>query len=194
MSVEARLRAFQAKCAHNEILAADLRKAVSIPSKSILFNIDQKADVISKGRPTRCFPFPEGLRRNGRLLWQAAAHRASSSATWTVAKCSRRSKMPIGLSLGNPGSADASRPFWRIQNVAKAYAQATGAQPSEGEGILTRVSPGFPVVDRGLRRKGKGLHRRPKPGFRLNFFVDEVGQYIADNVKLMTNLKRSRRA
>ena len=27
------------------------------------------------------------------------------------------------------------------------------------------------------------------PKFRLNFFVDEVGQYIADNVKLMTNLQ-----
>ncbi len=26
-------------------------------------------------------------------------------------------------------------------------------------------------------------------GFRLNFFVDEVGQYIADSVKLMTNLQ-----
>jgi len=25
--------------------------------------------------------------------------------------------------------------------------------------------------------------------FRLNFFVDEVGQYIAENVKLMTNLQ-----
>ncbi|WP_420588168.1 BREX system P-loop protein BrxC [Marivita sp.] len=27
------------------------------------------------------------------------------------------------------------------------------------------------------------------PKFRLNFFVDEVGQYIAENVKLMTNLQ-----
>ena len=27
------------------------------------------------------------------------------------------------------------------------------------------------------------------PGFRLNFFVDEVGQYIADNSKLMVNLQ-----
>ena len=25
--------------------------------------------------------------------------------------------------------------------------------------------------------------------FRLNFFVDEAGQYIADNIKLMTNLQ-----
>jgi len=39
---------FKQKCAHNEILAADLRKAVSIPSKSILFKIDQKAGKATK--------------------------------------------------------------------------------------------------------------------------------------------------
>src|SRR5690606_25843522 len=32
------------------------------------------------------------------------------------------------------------------------------------------------------------IERQP-PNFRLNFFVDEVGQYIADNIKLMTNLQ-----
>ena len=31
--------------------------------------------------------------------------------------------------------------------------------------------------------------QKQRPNFRLNFFVDEVGQYIADNVKLMTNLQ-----
>lgn len=30
---------------------------------------------------------------------------------------------------------------------------------------------------------------RESSGFRLNFYVDEVGQYIAENVKLMTNLQ-----
>jgi hypothetical protein len=39
---------FLSKCQDNKILAASIHKAVSIPSKSILFNIDQKADVISK--------------------------------------------------------------------------------------------------------------------------------------------------
>ena len=39
---------FLTKCVDNEILRADLKRAVAIPSKSILFNIDQKADVISK--------------------------------------------------------------------------------------------------------------------------------------------------
>src|SRR3989338_5396043 len=39
---------FAEKLKDEPMLAGALRKAVSIPSKSILFNIDQKADVISK--------------------------------------------------------------------------------------------------------------------------------------------------
>jgi len=39
---------FLPKCGNNEILRGDLKRAVAIPSQSILFNIDQKADVISK--------------------------------------------------------------------------------------------------------------------------------------------------
>ena len=36
---------FLPKCGDNEILKGDLKRAVAIPSQSILFNIDQKADV-----------------------------------------------------------------------------------------------------------------------------------------------------
>jgi len=39
---------FLPKCGGNEILRADLKRAAAIPSKSIIFNIDQKADIISK--------------------------------------------------------------------------------------------------------------------------------------------------
>ena len=54
---------FLPKCVDNEILRGDLKRAVAIPSKSILFNIDQKADVISKtqiARATRSFR--QGIR------------------------------------------------------------------------------------------------------------------------------------
>ena len=48
--VEGKLAAdiFSEKCAHDAILKGDLDRAVHIPSKSILFNIDQKATIISK--------------------------------------------------------------------------------------------------------------------------------------------------
>src|SRR5210317_145830 len=39
---------FLEKSKDNEILRGDLKRAVAIPSESILFNIDQKADVINK--------------------------------------------------------------------------------------------------------------------------------------------------
>src|SRR5699024_9436574 len=39
---------FAPKCEDDALLSAELKKAISIPSKSVLFNIDQKADVISK--------------------------------------------------------------------------------------------------------------------------------------------------
>lgn len=41
---------FLPKCGENEILRGDLKRAIAISSKSILFNIDQKADVISKSQ------------------------------------------------------------------------------------------------------------------------------------------------
>ena len=41
---------FLPKVVDNEILRGDLKRAVAIPSKSILFNIDQKAEIISKSQ------------------------------------------------------------------------------------------------------------------------------------------------
>ena len=41
---------FLPKCGDNEILRGDLKRAAAIPSKSIIFNIDQKEDVISKSQ------------------------------------------------------------------------------------------------------------------------------------------------
>ena len=41
----------------------------------------------------------------------------------------------------------------------------------------------------GFAKEVKAFINKESPNFRLNFFVDEVGQYIAENVKLMTNLQ-----
>jgi len=42
------LQSFLDKCGDDAMLAADLKTAAAIPSRSILFNIDQKSDIISK--------------------------------------------------------------------------------------------------------------------------------------------------
>ena len=61
---------FLPKCKDDALLTGALRKAVSIPSQSILFNIDQKADVIFtwiSSRPIRILPVRLGKRVESRL-------------------------------------------------------------------------------------------------------------------------------
>lgn len=180
---------FKQKCAHNEILAADLRKAVSIPSKSILFNIDQKADVISKGQTDALLSvfqkvFDEMCGYYGKQPHIAQFERDLDSRG--VLEAFREAYQSVA---GKPWERGREQALLENANVAKAYAQATGANPSEGEGILTRYRQDFRSSIEDFADKVKAYIEAQKPGFRLNFFVDEVGQYIADNVKLMTNLQ-----
>lgn len=173
----------------DELLRAKLKQAVAIPSKSILFNIDQKADIISKtqtdallsvfvkvfnetcgyyGKQGYIAQFERDL--DGRDQFQAfrTAYQALANKPW------ERGREQALLESGN---------------IAKAYAQITGEDPALAKGILDKYRSQYSVSIEDFGNQVKSwLDKRPA-NFRLNFFVDEVGQYIADNTKLMTNLQ-----
>ena len=75
------------------------------------------------------------------------------------------------------------------KNIAKAYAQATGGDEASAMGILDKYRSQYRVSIEDFAEQVHAYIERQSPDFRLNFFVDEVGQYIAENVKLMTNLQ-----
>jgi len=75
------------------------------------------------------------------------------------------------------------------QNIAKAYAQVTGSDEATSIGILDKYRTQYRVSIEDFAEQIKGYVDRQSPDFRLNFFVDEVEQYIAENTKLMTNLQ-----
>lgn len=180
---------FKQKCAHNEILAADLRKAVSIPSKSILFNIDQKADVISKGQTDALLSVFQKVFDEVGGYYGKQPHIAQFERDLDSRGVLEAFRAAYQAVAGKPWERGREQALLENANVAKAYAQATGANPSEGEGILTRYRQDFRSSIEDFAEKVRAYIETQKPGFRLNFFVDEVGQYIADNVKLMTNLQ-----
>ena len=64
---------FSEKCAHDAILKGEFDKAVRIPSKSILFNIDQKADIVGQ------YNLVQSMDPNGQIDQYAAADVARSS-------------------------------------------------------------------------------------------------------------------
>lgn len=181
---------FAEKLKDKPMLAGALRKAVSIPSKSILFNIDQKADVISKndidallsvfqkvfdemcgyyGKQPHIAHFERQLDERGQFDPFKTAFLEISKKPWETR--GREEALLEG------------------RNIAAALVQATGGDPAAAKDILSQYRKDTRVSIEDFASMVKAWIDRQAPNFRLNFFVDEVGQYIADNVKLMTNLQ-----
>ncbi len=180
---------FLPKCGDNEILRGDLKRAVAIPSKSILFNIDQKADVISKtqidallavfvkvfdemcgyyGKHGHIAQFERDLDSRGLYDQFKSAYESIAGRTWQRGR---------------------EQALLEVKNIAKAYAQVNGGDEVPAMGILDKYRSQYRVSIEDFAEQVNAYIERQSPDFRLNFFVDEVGQYIADNVKLMTNLQ-----
>lgn len=173
----------------DELLRAELKRAAAIPSKSILFNIDQKADIISKtqfdallavfvkvfdemcgyfGKQGYIAQFERDLDSRGQYQGFKQAYEQLAGKSWA------RGREQALLEAGN---------------IAKAYAQATGEDAAQAKGILDKYRAQHTVsIEDFANQINAWLQKRP-PTFRLNFYVDEVGQYVADNTKLMTNLQ-----
>ncbi|ADP86453.1 BREX system P-loop protein BrxC [Nitratidesulfovibrio vulgaris] len=180
---------FLPKCGDNEILRGDLKRAVAIPSKSILFNIDQKADVISKtqidallavfvkvfdemcgyyGKQGHIAQFERDLDSRGLYDKFKSAYESTAGRTWQKGR---------------------EQALLEGKSIAKAYAHATGGDEASAMGILDKYRSQYRVSIEDFAEQVHAYIERQSPDFRLNFFVDEVGQYIAENIKLMTNLQ-----
>ncbi|WP_442596650.1 BREX system P-loop protein BrxC [Parapusillimonas sp. JC17] len=180
---------FLPKCGNNEMLRADLKKAVAVPSKSILFNIDQKAAIISKTEIdallsvfVKVFDEMCGYYGNQghiaqfeRDLDSRGQYDAFRQAYETVA--------------GKPWQKGREQALLESRNIAQAYAQATHSEADQALGILDKYRAQYRVSIEDFAEQVRHWVDKQGPNFRLNFFVDEVGQYIAENTKLMTNLQ-----
>ncbi len=168
------------------MLVASLKKAAAIPAKSLLFNIDQKATLIVKdqtdallkvfvkvfdesrgyfGNDGAVARFEEDLDKRGQYDDFKAAFTKHAGIDW---------------SQGREQTA------LEGHNIDKAFAEVNGeANP----GIIAQYQKSYAVSIEDFATGVKAWIDKQKPGFRLNFFVDEVGQFIADDVKLMLNLQ-----
>ncbi|CAE6791901.1 BREX system P-loop protein BrxC [Paraburkholderia domus] len=177
---------FERKLAGSPMLAGALRKAVSIPSRSVLFNIDQKADVISKTDVDALLAvfqkvFDEMCGYYGKLPHIAQFERDLDSRGKLIAF-----KAAFARSSGKPWERGREQALMEGKHIAAAFTEVTG---DEVKDVLGQYRKDTKVSIEDFANMVKSWIDAKGPKFRLNFFVDEVGQYIADNVKLMTNLQ-----
>lgn len=189
---------FLEKCGDNEILRAELKRAVAIPSKSILFNIDQKADIISKTQVDALLAvfvkvFDESCGYYGKQPYIAQFEReldhdnlfekfknkfketASNDWEWGRVRAKR-----FGAVIDEAYRAV----IGHKQDISK-----TESVNAHNISILDKYRSDYRLSIEDFAEQVQHYIEQQQPNFRLNFFVDEVGQYVADNVKLMTNLQ-----
>lgn len=174
----------------DEIVQADLRKAVAIPSRSILFNIDQKFDGIGGdhaapilevfvkalnemqgyfGKQGYIAQFEYDLDVRGDLSAFKETYRRVNGTDW-----------------------ETDRPALGTVNVAafgKAYSAHFGVTESEALKVREQLRSDYRVSPDSFAQRVKDYISKQPAGFRLNFFVDEVGQFIGQESKLMLNLQ-----
>lgn len=168
------------------IQAEDLKRAVAIPSESILFNIDQKADVISKDELDALIAvfvkvFDEHCGYYGKHPYIAQFERELDVDGQFDAF-----KTVFSELAGRDWDSGRQRAKRMAQHIDQAYSQVTGTSVTD---ILDKYRDDYRLSIEDFAEQVNDYVESKGADFRLNFFVDEVGQYIADNVKLMTNLQ-----
>ena len=181
--------AFLEKCDDNEMLRGALKKAARVPSQSILFNIDQKADVISKTQIDALLSvfmkvFDESCGYYGKQGYIARFERDLDRRNQFDKFCEAFER-----SAGISWKAGREQALLEGDNIAAAYAEATGKDADSARGILDKYRQDYRVSIEDFADIVRDHIDRQGDDFRLNFFVDEAGQYIAQNTKLMTNLQ-----
>ena len=164
-----------------------LNKADRIPAKSLLFNIDQKATLISKDQTdallkvfVKVFDESRGyygnqghVARFERDLDNRGQYQAFQEAFERIAK--------IPWAQGREQSA------LEGPSIDRAFAEVNGGT---ADGIIRQYSASYSVSIEDFADEVKAwLDTQGDPTFRLNFFVDEVGQFIGSDTKLMLNLQ-----
>ena len=175
--------------ASGAFLPALLDKADRIQAKSLLFNIDQRATLISKDQTDALLRVFVKVFDDSRGYYGSQGH---------VARFER--------DLDNRGQYEAFKEAYkRIAdrdwkqgreegvleelNVAQAYAEISGQPAGAPTNILTKYRNDYAVSIEDFADEVKSWLDKQPEGFRLNFFVDEVGQFIGTNTHLMLNLQ-----
>ncbi|KOT97329.1 ATP-binding protein [Streptomyces sp. NRRL F-4711] len=175
--------------AQGAFLPALLTKADRIPAKSLLFNIDQKATLITKDQGDALLKvfvkvFDESCGYYGNQGHVARFERDLDNRGQYEAF-----KAAYAQVAGRDWAHGREEGVLEEANVAKAYAEVSGQTEGTPTNILTKYRNEYSVSIEDFANEVKAWVDKQDEGFRLNFFVDEVGQFIGSNTHLMLNLQ-----
>ena len=182
---------FLDKLKEEPMLAADLKKALKIPSQSKLFNIDQKADVIAKNQVdallsvfVKAFNEVRGYYAKQGYIAEIEAELDSRGLLQAFKDAFAKESKGIPWEIGRDTVHALDNEIF-----ARAFSAIGGSSYEEALKVLDRKQAGYKVSIESFAEEINKWIAKQQPNFRLNFFVDEVGQFIGTDSKLMLNLQ-----
>lgn len=179
------------KLRHNSMLAGQMARAgESIRSESVLFNVDAFAPnqgrsesgallaAFIKAFNRHCGYFDGDQQHLARLEYDLDREgRLEAFREAVEAKC------------GKPWNEIRTRAALMGSKVTAAFDEVCGNEPGTTPNVLTYYKESYKPDIRSFAQRVREYIDSRGEGFRLNFFVDEVGQFIAGNTGLMVNLQ-----
>lgn len=174
----------------DEIIRADLKKAAAIPARSLLFNIDQKFDGIGGtheapilevfmkvlnelqgyyGNQGYVAQFEHDLNKRGQFEAFKQTYQRVNGRSWE-------------------NDRDALATVTK-RSFAKAYAEQFGGSDDDAIKVINDAKDSYRLSIEGFAGRVKEYLDSQPPGFRLNFFVDEAGQFIGQERSRLLNLQ-----
>jgi hypothetical protein len=174
----------------DEIIRADLKKATAIPARSLLFNIDQKFDGIGGtheapilevfmkvlnelqgyyGNQGYVAQFEHDLNKRGQFEAFKQTYQRVNGRSWE-------------------NDRDALATVTK-RSFAKAYAEQFGGSEDDAVKVINDAKDSYRLSIEGFAGRVKEYLDSQPPGFRLNFFVDEAGQFIGQERSRLLNLQ-----
>lgn len=95
----------------------------------------------------------------------------------------------VEASTGKPWADVRKSALIYAAKITAAFDEACGNAPGTTENVVRYYQQTYKPDIHSFAQRVKDYIDAREPGFRLNFFVDEVGQFIAQNSSLMVNLQ-----
>lgn len=176
---------FQDK-ANDAFLPALIARSDNIAARSLLFNIDQKATLISKDQNDALLKVFVKIFDESRGYYGNQGHIARFERDLDGRGQYDAFKGAFERLAGIPWSQGREQSALEAGKIDKAFAEVNG---SASPGIIRQYSASYSVSIEDFADEVAGWLADQPEGFRLNFFVDEAGQFIGSNTQLMLNLQ-----
>jgi adenylylsulfate kinase-like enzyme len=170
-------------------LKSNIQKALNIPAHAILFNIDQKAEVGAKNNDDAILSVFMKVFNEMRGYYPKFGYIAKFESDLDKQGLFDKFKTRFKELSGENWESGRETIHLEIDNVAETLAEIKGISIDSANEVIDKYEENYSLSIEEFVKEVKEFLDKQEPNYRLIFCVDEVGQFIGDNMKLMLNLQ-----